>query len=795
VFPTYKRLIIYSFAAFLALLGPAASAKEAISIAATAGFGGILKGQYWAPIAVELTNKTDRDIQGILTLEHVDFSVVRLSQCDAKVNLPSHSKKLYHIYSRFNEYEQSVRISLRITGGATIDRKIQLRRPCSAADTLVVCVRNREGGLSFLNGASVTASQPQPTPFTTRKSTIQVGSIKPWMLPNRPAAYFGADLVVLSDLDPGAIDPDTLKALAMWTASGGTLVIPAGINPQNLRHEFFSDLLPVEVEGIVDLPTLHCLSALGKLQFNLGPVSVVKAKLKPRVGTALAAESGIPIVAHRMYGAGRVIYIAFDPFAPPYRYWDGQTNFWKSIIELSRPESAIASPMQAPFSYFQGNNYQSKSWFAGSVFSLVVPRPAIQAPSSGFVGLFLLSYILLLSPASYLILRSLKRLELAWITTPATVLAFTIGAYALGHTMKGSALRLNQLTVIEGSDEARYARVVSTASVFSPARRSYEIGSSDPYALAESIVLSQREPALPGLVNGECIFPNVPMAMWSTKMFEFASGADLGGVVHSNLLLTPSRLKGTIENNTRHTLTNCLLFYGNQHKTLSNIAPGDRVTVDMPFVLNKSAPNFAGNPMPSLDTQLKTHLAYAAMSSGRPVLIAGLSGFRPLIYVKNAKPKTESAIRCLFYLGFQAESTFQLSPHQVRTTVEACYLANPERRGMGVGEINRPFGVSINPNGSCVVAFNLDLPTGTTLTSLTLVSKPEARGDKLAAKDIKLSVLNRQTGNWEALSPLGSTVVLDLKKYLSSNNKVWMKLENAGAFTHSVRLAVRAECK
>ena len=139
------------------------------------------------------------------------------------------------------------------------------------------------------------------------------------MLPDRPAAYDGVNVLVLSGVAPSAVTQRALKAIAMSVALGGTLVVPTGPDYKRFQNDFYNDLLPVKITGAANLPGLSPTPALGGKPFSPGPVAVSKGVVKPGVGGVIHDQSGIPIVAECRYGAGRVIYLALDYQSPPFK--------------------------------------------------------------------------------------------------------------------------------------------------------------------------------------------------------------------------------------------------------------------------------------------------------------------------------------------------------------------------------------------------------------------------------------------------------------------------------------------
>src|SRR5205085_852445 len=95
---------------------------------------------------------------------------------------------------------------------------------------------------------------------------------------------------------------------------------------------------------------------------------------------------------------------------------------------------------------YSGSSYSSStvtfsSYSAGGVFTTsgggLFDLPVLDLPEPLGIAIFLLVYILLIGPVNFIVLRRMRRAELAWITIPALVLIFSVGAYLIGYQSKG----------------------------------------------------------------------------------------------------------------------------------------------------------------------------------------------------------------------------------------------------------------------------------------------------------------------------------------------------------------------
>ena len=90
-----------------------------------------------------------------------------------------------------------------------------------------------------------------------------------------------------------------------------------------------------------------------------------------------------------------------------------------------------------------------------------------------FVALLIVLYIVCIGPLDYLFVkRVLKRMELTWVTFPAIVLLFSLGAYVLAYQLKGDQLHLNRSTWWTSTRELAGARhdLVPTSSALGSIR-------------------------------------------------------------------------------------------------------------------------------------------------------------------------------------------------------------------------------------------------------------------------------------------------------------------------------------
>lgn len=762
---TSKQLCT-SFATFLLIALTARCHAGFMKV--TGGFDTVTKPGVWTPIAVELENTGSGTIEGALDVEQGDSAI---PVCTAAVYLPANSRKLYHVYARLREYGD-VRVLFAGNRFQSV-QKVPLNL-VGLSDVTVISVGGRASQLSFLNREELAAYSRTGT-----KKSVYVGSIPVPQLPDRPAGYEGVDVLIISNLATSSANPRSLKALGMWVASGGTLVIATGADYRSYQNEFFDELLPVRITGAGRISTFKSLVGMGGAAFPAGAMAIAKSAPKAGIATKVISESGAPIVAEREYGAGRVVFLAFDHLSSPFKDWNGQTAFWKGIVSSDTRDLMVkAQGLTASTRDRYRSQYEMDSAAAGAFSRVVQQNPSIKMPSFSTIALFLLGYIVVLVPINYFVLHKMRRRELAWVTTPAIVLLFTVGAYFIGYTMKGGRLQLNEATFIEASCNSRYARAVTEASIFSPASRNYNVTLSDPQSLGQAIP-AMDDPNLPAMRIGEqLVMEGLRMAMWSSKLLEATSGVDLGGHMRSDLKFTGNKAHGTIQNNTNVNLTDCVLVWNTRSIRIGQLARGHGAAVDFDF---SSAPSALLRPK-EIGNQKAMMMAFAcaaASGQGRPILIAASSD-RKRFDLAGQRPQAESSTCYGFRLDYSIGNEFALGPEAIPGKVLSAsrqYGQAPDAsRGPGVR-------VSLYPNDRITISYRLPITGSMEITDLKVTSAVSRHGPPgmpsvPGGGKATILVFNYSDGQWVSVRPGNS--LQRPGQYASPRGEIRVQIRSAG---------------
>jgi hypothetical protein len=427
--------------------------SEQVNLAATAGFDGIYKGEFWIPVQVIVGNNgspIEGQIQVVTDSGTGSAEVVNSSL----VSLPTQSNKRLTFYVYARNIFSNLTVELLDNQGRTI-RTVETNRVdrLAADDLLYGVVSNEPAELDFLDNIKGGRADAKVAFLTTSD------------LPAAPAVWNALDVVILSNINSSQLTEAQLNALRGWVSTGGQLVVTGGPGWQQTTA-VLTDMLPVAIDGTNSTEDLPALVNHTGISFrDAGPYLVTTSALIN--GELLIHQDGLPLLARRDYGRGAVYFLALDPGLAPLVDWDGGEYIWSEIASFTPRLPVWAMGAQG-------------SYAAGSAVSSL---PALALPSAWALFLFLFLYIFVAGPLNYAILTRIDRRELAWLTIPALVLVFSAFALVTGFQLKGNETIINQMSVAFGHTEGDQLRVQSLLGLYSPRRTTYDLS-----LMAETVV-------------------------------------------------------------------------------------------------------------------------------------------------------------------------------------------------------------------------------------------------------------------------------------------------------------------
>lgn len=439
-----RRVAAAACALFLLpVLATAVVAADPVQLQARALVAGRFEEGGWLGIAVSLTNDA-QPASGFVVADGQDGPVRRA------VELPAGARKQVTLYLRPSAFLRTVEIRFENASGERLAGDSADVKVLESSAATVALFGDPQGNLR----AQVTrrgSGLAEPIGLTAAD------------LPERPEPLAGIETIVWAG-DSTTLTEAQRRSLERWVAAGGDLVVLGGPDWQS-RTAAFDALLPVTGLSAFDNAPLTPLTEWATATLPNDAETATIAAGTPRADAyELVTGSGHSLLTARNSGAGRVIFVGVDLATAPFRDWDGAASFWSRLLPDDRLLQQIGGPGAIP-------QQQTDAQMSQALANL----PSLQVPPAELLLGVIAAYILLIGPASYLVLRRFDRRELAWITAPVLVIVFSAGSYGIGSSIKGSDVIVNEVSIVRTASEASAASVSTYAGVFSPGRATYDL--------------------------------------------------------------------------------------------------------------------------------------------------------------------------------------------------------------------------------------------------------------------------------------------------------------------------------
>jgi hypothetical protein len=504
----------------------------------------------------------------------------------------------------------------------------------------ILLIGDDSGGLGFLRKQTEGQSS-----ITTGDSYVTAEDA-----PDRPAAYRSFNAVALG---PGSerMNDGTVRALQDFALGGGTIVFFGGASSPILQDPRWANAMPGKDWRPVTLAGSSTLASFGDTPLNdrftvLAPASLAKGSTARREGnTVLESERG--------YGLGRVVVLGYSMLDQPLNVWGGRARTLSRFIRGG--ETGRARMFQATYLrqnsgessfYGGGGGYSSTTYGPGGVIvsrTVAVPaRPAgagappasmppqpgsddpfstTLPPTSSVFGLLAL-YFVLVVPVSFLVLRKLKKGELAWVTAPLLSLGFAGLLFKSAQSLYAAALSTASQGVVVLQEGAPEGVFFGTSQMFFPRGGTYDLGlngvdsmsavnSTPDYMRGQSDALAGFNPVDVGEIKAPRLEAN-NLAFREVSYVQRIDGANWFRIERSD----PNHFR--VENLSPYSFKGCLIS-GAFAGTIFDLSPGASKLVES-GVGNAVAP---GQSLAPNDPRNFTRW------NGRVALQGTISGFRP----------------------------------------------------------------------------------------------------------------------------------------------------------------------
>ncbi|TRY26117.1 hypothetical protein FOI68_10320 [Brevibacillus sp. LEMMJ03] len=536
-----------------------AQAESAVQLSVTAGIGGDYKEAGMVPVQVTVSNG-GADVEGNLVVaanggNGDDFSVGYYQP----VSVAKGATKQVTITVRGDEIGPHTYVAL--MQGDDIVAKTSIGGRRHSPDTLFVGVLAADPDTANFLGAMPQTAFPNP---------VRVVPMKAEQFPAAKVQLEMIDILVLNNFALDGLNGQQVQAIRDWTASGGMLVLAGGAH-YNKTAGALADLSPVEVTGVTSLATLSSLAVEKNKPLVLEkPFTVSTANLK--TGSVVYAEGGVPLMAVRSLGEGKVLYVAYDLAEEPVASWSGNGRFWAEALT-----KAFGAALQRTDS-----DPMNGIWGLNEAADRI---PSLKLPDVKWMALFFGCYALLAGPVFFYLLRRKRKQGYMWVAVPVFAVITGAGIFSYGALQRGTGALVHQTGFVQLQGDGQ-ARIRAITALFVPTSGDYELevkGGGKVWPILYRYGDEASPQAWVSMQSDRTLVQFRDVEFWSMRKVGTEQVVTDAGSFVSDLVYADGALKGTVTNKTRYALRDVVIVSGGQVQKVPELAPGSSVQVNLPF--------------------------------------------------------------------------------------------------------------------------------------------------------------------------------------------------------------------
>lgn len=381
--------------AWLAAAGPASGRSPSLTASAQLGINGYSSEWGWNYVVLDASNRGD-EVTCTLRLPAGRHSDVHYER---GLRLPTRSRRRAFLY--FPPHTFYYDATCRVTIGDNPKPLVQTNlRALAPAGTTAVAVLGRPVGLkSHL--------------LRLRRDAWRACSLPAENAPDLWIGYSMFHTVVLSNLDPTRMSPRQQRALVGWVRAGGRAVVAGGSVPMWLKATPLGELCPAKgaTRRLSDRGALAAWCG-ARAQVFKDLLCVAPDLTAPEVRVA---AGDVPLISRHSLGLGSVDLLAFDPSETTFANWPDRGQFWAKLLDADFEHIAkLGARAGVPFDPKLLTLGTGRSWLS-CVMSLA----------------FVVAYIIVAAPLTYVFLRHTKRYSLYAVAMLTVTGLFSLAGHGL----------------------------------------------------------------------------------------------------------------------------------------------------------------------------------------------------------------------------------------------------------------------------------------------------------------------------------------------------------------------------
>lgn len=495
------------------------------------------------------------------------------STASMPLNLSYKDLKADTLYLFLNEIAPQITLSLIDTEGNLIDTESFIPEPPKRLEDLVILVITpAKDVLRRLEYKIVESKIP------TTKGRIYISYVDSFRnLPRQWVGYNSVDLIIIKDipLDSIQISHAQQKALVDWVTSGGTLLIPGGLNYQYANRRFIRTLLPVEFIELTSSSELKSLSERFDFDFD-GSYSFDLIKTKPKTDSQTIIEyHGTPLIVEREFGDGRVVFMAFDYSVRPFSSEPGFSNFWSWFTN-----TLAKSDLRKEMVYEPYRRHELK------IRNLLASNLSKKTPLIRFAIAFLILYTVSVFCGNFLLKRYTRDAKLIVFVNLVIILIFT-AVLLLSQKFWENDILFRNLSIMNLYSETSRARLNSYIGLVGEKSTVHTLEFDLPLFLKGLSSASDLE-----LVQAENFkLNNVHIAPWAMNALHSQTYLDIDGTIKME---QKDKNRIVISNNLPFDLEDVCIIYQEHFDKVEEIAEDSSVKLELKEEIGDSIPPVFG---------------------------------------------------------------------------------------------------------------------------------------------------------------------------------------------------------
>lgn len=516
-----KRLRLLAAGVIVTILSAVAAAAQqpidtSILVTPVVGFNGLTKSNHWVPVRLEVQN-SGTSVRGTLAVS-VDRSdrigpLQQRVEIERPLDLAAGTVKAFEVILPLTSSVFPVKVTITADGEQMPMYESEIDLTGRSTRGALVVALSRRTNLDFLMARLNQVND----------RTIDIAYPIPEYMPRSWIGLDAVDVVVIHDARLEDLELSQWRALRLWTANGGTIVVSGG------NH-------------LAD-----------------GDLRLLASFLNE--GVAVGAETGESNVIE--IGSGRVVLLPFDYVEYHRALPERSLQLWTTLV------SERERLQQLPIT-------ERRRVFENELLADILAFPTFSFPSNlSLIGLILV-YLLAAATVGYA--AYVRRYRPAWRFVAAAVIvvaaATTLGALALGrslHPDRALQVSLEQARITAGSS---HARVDHDIVLFSRSASTYEVSfGSGPAPIpleGEDLTIAY---------DAETVSVSMQVQRWGHRnvwLREVTSFPIDGSVTRAD-----GRLLVSLDNQTPVTLQQAVVLFQGTPQPLGSVPPGERISAEL----------------------------------------------------------------------------------------------------------------------------------------------------------------------------------------------------------------------